>query len=141
MTEFKDPKEIYREALANIPLQVEAHPPVIQRAEAWPYPDLDRLWVRLETSGFASFPNLAFTLYGPDGDVVSTMFMVEIRNPYQSLTMHLRLEPRPGEAYRLEIELSRDDAILDTRTLSFDLVYRDPAASQAQGDEGEADKE
>jgi hypothetical protein len=119
--------EIYREALARIPVVVEDHPPAIERAEVWPYPELTRLWVRVQTSPFASFPNLTFTLWGPQGEVVSTMFMIEIRAPYQSLTMHLRLPPQAGARYRLEIELSRDEAVLDQRVMEFDLDYKEPA--------------
>ena len=48
MTEFQDPIEIYRESLASMAIPIEEHPPVIRRAEVWPYPDLVRLWVRLE---------------------------------------------------------------------------------------------
>jgi hypothetical protein len=126
LTEFKDPKEIYREALERRPVVVEEHPPRIERAEAWPYPGLDRLWVRVETSPFATFPNLDFTLLGPEGEVVSSMFMIEIRNPYQSVTMHLRRPPLAGRLYRLEIVLSRDGSLLDQGALEFELVYRDP---------------
>lgn len=126
MTRTQDPVEIYRESLANIPAAVEARPPTIRRAEAWPYPELDRLWVRLETDPFAAFPNLSLTLTDPDGLVVSTMFLVEIRQPYQSLTMHLRRSPRPGERYTLEIELSRDEVVLDTQVISLELSFREP---------------
>ncbi len=129
MSEFEDPIEIYRQALERAPRPVEEHPPVIQRVEVWPYPELDRLWLRLETSPFAALPNLAFTLFGPDGEVVSNMFVIEARTAYQSLTMHLRQPPRPGERYRLEIELSRDDETLDQRAAEFDLVYREPGAA------------
>ena len=107
-------------------IPVEEHPPVIRRAEVWPYPDLVRLWVRLEISPFAAFPNLDLTLIDPDEAVVATMAMVEIRNAYQSVTLHLRRAPRPGERYRLEIELSRDEAVLDTRTVAFELTFRNP---------------
>jgi hypothetical protein len=134
---FRDPKEILDESLAGLPPQVEPHPPVIQRAEVWPYPELDKLWVRVETSAFVAFPNLSFTALDPDGQVVATMFVVEARQPYQSLTMHLRSTPRPGEHYRLEIELSRDDAVLDTRTLDFDLVYQDPAEARRKAQESQ----
>ena len=126
MTQMDDPIEIYRKALAEVPAVVEEHPPVINRAEVWPYPELDRLWVRVETSPFAAFPNLAFTVLDPDGGEVTTMFMVEIRETYQTVTLHLRHAPRPGARYRLEIELSRAEAVLDTRTLEFDLVFRNP---------------
>ncbi len=127
MTKIKDPIEIYRESLAAAPAPTEAHPPVIERAEVWPYPDLKRLWVRVQVSPFASFPNLAFTVTDPDAAVVGTLFMVEIRETYQSATLHLRQEPRPGERYRLEIELEREEAALDQRAIDFDLTFREPA--------------
>jgi hypothetical protein len=126
--ELRDPTELYRESLASIPAAVEAHPPVIERAEVWPYPDLDRLWVRVQISGFSRFPDLAFTVTDPEGQVVSAMFIVEVREPYQSLTIHLRQPPQPGGRYELEIELSRDEDPLDRRTIEFVLVYREPAS-------------
>lgn len=130
MTKMEDPTEIMRLSLEGAAAPVEEHPPVIRRAEVWPYPELTRLWVRVEISPFIAFPHLELIATGPDGKVVSTMFMVEIRETYQSLTMHLRHEPQPGAAYRLAIELTRDDAVLDARTLTFDLVFRDPKAAE-----------
>ena len=126
MPELEDPIEIYRRSLADLPAPLEAHPPVIRRAEVWPYPELTRLWVRVETSPFAAFPNLAITVIGPDGAVGATMFMVEIRDAYQSVTLHLRQPPQPGEKYVLELDLTRDEIELDTHRLQFDLVFRDP---------------
>ncbi len=126
MTQTQDPEEIWRESLSKVPLRVEKHPPVILRAEAWPYPDLRRLWVRLETSPFAAFPNLELILTDAEERVVSSMFIVEVRDVYQSLTLHLRQEPRSGERYRLTILLSRNEDVLDTQVLDFDLVFRDP---------------
>lgn len=128
MPELDDPLEIYRRSLADLPTPVEDHPPLIRRAEVWPYPELTRLWVRVETSPFAAYPNLALTVLGPDGVAVATMFMVEIREVYQSVTLHLRQPPRPGERYTLEIELTRDEIELDTHRLAFDLVFHDPQA-------------
>jgi hypothetical protein len=89
---------------------------------------LTRLWVRVETSPFVAYPNLALRVIGPDEAVVATMFMVEIRDAYQSVTLHLRQPPRPGERYALEIELTRDEVELATHRLEFDLVFRDPQA-------------
>ncbi len=126
MTELQDPIEIYRAALAELAAREEAGPPVIQRAEVWPYPDLQRLWVRLETSPFAAPPDVSFTVSDPDGAVVCSMFIVEMHAPYQAVTLHLRQAPRPGETYRLEIELSRAEAVLDRRTLTFELTFREP---------------
>lgn len=133
MTEMEDPLEVYRRSLADAPQVVEAHPPRIERAEVWPYPDLQRLWARVQISPFAAFPNLAFTVTDPDGAVVCTMFMVEIREVYQSVTMHLRQPPRTGEPYRVLIELSRDEVELDARTLDFELTFQDPAQAANRG--------
>ena len=126
MTELQDAIEIYRQSLASAPRVAEVHPPVIERAEALPYPELSRLWVRIQISPFATCPDLALNLLDPDGMVVSTMFVVEAREPYQSLTLHLRHPPRPGELYRLDIELSRNREVLDTRQLSFELAFKEP---------------
>ena len=123
--------EIYRESVANLPSRPEIRPPGIQRAETWPYPDLRRVWVRVETSPFSAFPNLGLSLYDPANQLVSQMFLVEIRQPYQSLTLHLRQDPQEGGQYRLEIELVRDDQTLDTRAIKFDLTYRDPDTGPA----------
>ncbi len=129
MTQMQDPNEIWRASLTEAE-RTEKQPPTILRAEAWPYPELDRLWVRVELAPFAAFPNLEFILTDATGEVVSTMFMVEVREPYQSLTLHLRRPPQPGQPYRLAIELTRDEQVLDTRELDFDLVFRDPKGAQ-----------
>jgi hypothetical protein len=126
MTKLKDPIEIYRDSLAGAPERVEARPPVIERAEVWPYPDLKRLWVRMQISPFATFPSLALTVTEPGGVVACSMFMVEIRDAYQSVTLHLRREPQPGVSYRLEIELMRDEAVLDAKVIDFELAFREP---------------
>jgi hypothetical protein len=128
----QDPMEIFRESLANVPVRVEASPPVIGRAEVLPYPDLIRLWMRLETSEFAASPNLEIAVFDPADKIVSQMFLVEIPQPYQSLTLHLRETPQEGGSYRAEIKLVRDDAVLDTRSIPFDLVFRDPESDAAE---------
>jgi hypothetical protein len=128
MTEMRDPIEIYRESLGNVPVYEETVPPTIERAEVWPYPDLMRLWVRVQVSRFAQFPNLAFEVTDPDGAVVASLYMVEIREPYQSITLHLRPEPRPGATYCCRVELIRDEQLLDEQAVDFELTYRDPQA-------------
>jgi hypothetical protein len=134
MTKLKDPIEIYRDSLAGAPVRVEAQPPVIERAEVWPYPDLKRLWVRVQVSAFAAFPSLALTVVEPGGTVACSMFMVEIRDAYQSVTLHLRRDPQPGASYRLEIELLRDEATLATRAIDFELVFREPDQKAPAGE-------
>jgi hypothetical protein len=127
---MQDPNDIWRASLTEAPRRVEEIPPAFLRAEVWPYPELDRVWVRLETSPFDAFPNLELLLTDPDGDLVSDMFMVEMRETYQSLTLHLRQPPQPGKRYRLTLELSRDEQVLDRRELDMDLVFRDPKGEQ-----------
>jgi hypothetical protein len=126
MTDLQDPVELFRQSQAAAPKVVELHPPTLERIEVRPYPDLLRLWVRIQISPFSTHPNLALTLLDPDGTVVSTLFIVEARQPYQSLTLHLRQPPRAGEPYRLEIELSRDGQVLDARPVPFTLVFEEP---------------
>jgi hypothetical protein len=126
MAQLDDPIALYRAALASAPAPTEDRPPPNERAEVWPYPDLRRLWVRVQTGPFAAFPNLALTVSDPDGQVVCSMFMVEIRAAYQSVTLHLRQAPRPGDRYRLTLELTRDEVALDQREIEFALVYREP---------------
>jgi hypothetical protein len=125
MTELQDPVEVYRQSLASAPQVLELHPPTIDRAEVLPYPELSRLWVRIQISPFSTYPDLLLTLLDPDGTVVSTMFIVEARESYQSLTLHLRQPPRAGEQYRLEIQLSRKGEILDTRKIGFELTFKE----------------
>jgi hypothetical protein len=125
MTEMQDPVEVYRQSLASAPRVSELHPPTIGRAEVLPYPELSRLWVRVETSTFSAYPDLLLSLRDSDGTVVSTLYIVEVRESYQSLTLHLRQPPRPGEQYRLQIELSRNGETLDTRQVDFELTFRE----------------
>jgi hypothetical protein len=127
MTELQDPVAVFSQSLANVPGRTESHPPLLERVEVLPYPDLSRLWVRVQVSPFSAFPDLSLTLLDPDGVTVSNLFVVEAREPYQSLTLHLRQPPRPGEEYRLDIELSRDTRTLDTRLIPFALVFKEPA--------------
>jgi hypothetical protein len=126
MTELQDPVEVFRQSLADAPKVVEARPPVIERAAVLPYPDLARVWVRIQTSPFSSFPDLALTLQDPDGATCATMFVVEAREPYQSLTMHLRQPSRAGEVYQLRVELLRDHQELDSRLIQFVLAHEEP---------------
>jgi hypothetical protein len=128
---MQDPNEIWRASLTDAGERKEEHPPAIRRAEVWPYPELDRLWVRLEIGPFVAFPNLELILSDPDGNAINSMYMVEVHEAYQSLTLFLRQTPRPGQHYRLTIELTRDEQLLDARDLEFDLIFRDPKGGQA----------
>lgn len=132
MTKIDDPEEIFHQSLAEAGPRTEEAPPVIRRAEVWPYPELTRVWVRIEVSPFAAYPNLELVITDAEAHVVSTLFIVEIREVYQSLTLHLRQTPQAGAHYELAIELTRDDAVLDRRVVGFDLTFQDPKETSRQ---------
>ena len=114
---------------------VEVEPPRFLRAQALPYPELVRVWVRAELTPIASRPGpeLEMALLGPDGREVAAMAMVDVQHTYVSLTMHLK-NSLPGERYELLLRLTRDDTLLDQRAVPFDLVFvpRDEAVAEAE---------
>jgi len=111
----------------------EDEPPRFLRAQALPYPDLQRVWTRLELTPFAGHPELEMVILDPDGQPEAAMAMVDVQFTYVSLTMHLK-RPRSGEAYHLMLRLTRDNTLLDQRAVSFNLVFveRDEAMAEAE---------
>ena len=118
------------ERFADFELPEETEPPTITQLEVFPYPDLTRVWVRMQLSYFNRLPNLELYLYDPDGHLLSDMLLVEHRNFYVDVTLHLRASPCPGERYRLEAFLIRDNEVLDHKVHEFDLVFVDPRTGQ-----------
>lgn len=58
---------------------------------ALPYPDLQRVWARVQATPFAGHPELEMVILDPDGQAVAEMAMVDVQFTYISLTMHLKL--------------------------------------------------
>ncbi len=121
--------------MLNQPIEFvhEDQPPRFLRAQALPYPDLQRVWTRVQLTPFAGHPELEMVILDPDGEPAATMAMVDVQFTYISLTMHLK-RPRPGEAYTLLLRLTRDNTLLDQRAVPFDLVFveRDEAKAEAE---------
>ena len=119
----------------NQPIELvhEDEPPRFLRAQALPYPDLQRVWTRVQLTPFAGHPELEMAIVDPDGQPEAVMTMVDVQFTYVSLTMHLR-RPRPGESYHLALRLTRDNTLLDQRLVPFDLVFveRDEAMAEAE---------
>lgn len=119
----------------NPPIEIvrEDEPPRVLRAQALPYPDLQRVWARVQLTPFASHPELEMVILDPDGQAVAEMIMVDVPFTYISLTMHLR-QPRAGEPYLLLLRLTREHTLLDQRSVAFDLVFveRDEAMADAE---------
>lgn len=112
---------------------VEAVPPRFLRGQALPYPDLQRVWTRVQLTEFAGHPELEMVILGPSGEVEATMVMIDVQFTYVSLTLHLK-HALPGETYRLFLRLTRDRWLLDQREIVFPLVFvdRDEAKAEAE---------
>ena len=85
--------------MLNQPIEFvhEDEPPRFLRAQALPYPDLQRVWTRVQLTPFAGHPELEMAILDPDGQPEAAMAMVDVQFTYVSLTMHLK-RPRPGDA-------------------------------------------
>ncbi len=105
-----------------INLNVDAGPLRIERMAVQPYPDLARLWVRVQLSPFEQPPNVRLLCLDADGQEAAEMLLVEWREPYISLTMHLK-KPNPDADYVMRAELARDGQLLDTHDFAFRLVF------------------
>jgi hypothetical protein len=121
--------------MLNQPIEFvhEDEPPRFLRAQALPYPDLQRVWTRLELTPFSGHPELEMVILDPDGQPEAAMAMVDVQFSYVSLTMHLK-RPQPGALYHLLLRLTRDNTLLDQRAVPFDLVFveRDEAMAEAE---------
>ena len=119
--------------IAPVDFFEESEPPRFVRGQALPYPDLQRVWTRVQLTEFASHPELEMVILGPDGREEAAMVMVDVQFTYISLTMHLK-HSLPGQTYRLLLRLTRDQTLLDQREVSFDLVFvdRDEAKAEAE---------
>ncbi|MEA3338078.1 MAG: hypothetical protein U9R25_19485 [Chloroflexota bacterium] len=117
-----------------IGLLSEEDPPRFLRAQALPYPELKRVWARIELTQFNDSPTLELTILDEAGYEQASMVMVDVQHTYISLTMHLK-NPLPGSSYRLILRLLRDNSLLDERVVPFDLVFveKDRAREEAEG--------
>ena len=119
--------------MADFPVpEIEETAPTIERLLVYPYPDLTKLWVRIDLSPFAKYPNVEVTLFAPEGQRLSGFNIIENRDFNISATLHLRSEPREGETYRLEVTVSRDDEILARESKSFEMVFVEPGPEAAR---------
>jgi hypothetical protein len=121
--------------MLNQPIEFvqEDEPPRFLRAQALPYPDLQRVWTRVQLTPFAGHPELEMVILDPDGQPEAAMAMVDVQFAYISLTMHLK-RPQPGQPYQLLLRLTRDHTLLDQRAVPFDLVFveRNEAVAEAE---------
>lgn len=112
----------------------ESDPPRFLRAQALPYPELTRVWARVQLTDFGEHPELEMVILGPDGQPQASMVMVDVQHTYVSLTMHLR-RPAPGQEYHLLLRLTRAGLLLDQRDVPFPLVFVERDAAKAEAEE------
>lgn len=112
----------------------ETEPPRFLRGQALPYPDLQRVWTRVQLTEFAGHPELELAILGPAGRVEAEMVMVDVQFTYISLTMHLK-QAAPGEIYHLLLRLTRDGWLLDQREIVFPLLFVDRDEAKAESEQ------
>ena len=98
----------------------------VERIAVYPYPDLTRLWVRIQITSFATPVVVQLTCLDQDGREVSDMLLVDWRDPYISLTMHLKKPPVPDATYLLQVLVERDEQVLISHQHEFPLTFVDP---------------
>lgn len=114
-----------RDISTTIPLITE--PVHIRRARLYPFPDLKRLWLRVDLSPFIQPPNLEVIVRDPEGRVATSMYIVEWREPRLSLTLHLRIPPQEGGHYVAELILTeKEEKVLDRKEVPFELTFVEP---------------
>lgn len=99
----------------------------IERIAVHPYPDLTRLWVRVQLSAFATPVVVQLSCMDQDGQEISDMLLVDWRDEYISLTMHFKKTPVPEATYTLAVQVLRDEQMLATQQYDFPLVFVDPS--------------
>ena len=99
----------------------------VERIAVYPYPDLTRLWVRIQLTSFATPVVVQMTCLDQEDVVVSDMLLVDWRDPYISLTMHLKKPPQPDADYTLLVQVERDGQQLTSYRHDFPLTFIDPS--------------
>jgi hypothetical protein len=98
----------------------------VERVAVHPYPDLTRLWVRVQLTSFATPVMVELACFDPDGLPVSDMMLIDWREPYISLTMHLKKPPQPDATYILRVRVERSGELLAEGEHAFPLTFVDP---------------
>jgi hypothetical protein len=103
----------------------------IEQLDVEPYPDGQRIKVRLAVLPFSERPNLDILVLDPHGRLMTTLSVIEVIDRKMDFTLHLR-QPEPGDGYGVRVVLfypppvqERDanpeapDQIVDTREAPF----------------------
>lgn len=107
-----------------------------ERILIYPYPDLQRLWVRIwlpaRLEGEA--PNVELIVYNPDGTENNSLVLLAQTDTKLNNTLHLKHPLWPGETYRVEVllsvGLSKNAEQVDRQTFDLALEFRNPEAGE-----------
>ncbi|QLQ06288.1 MAG: hypothetical protein HZY76_09720 [Anaerolineae bacterium] len=113
----------------QIQLNWEENAVHIVDAVVYPYPDLQRLWLRVAVSAFAEYPDLDVHVVDPAGHEVARLAVIELHDQELSHTLHLR-RPQANAVYHLTLRLTRGE-VLDQKTLDFPLTFVDPDSARS----------
>ncbi len=119
------PPSLEQEEMLKFVVSREPDLPRIHFIKVYPYPDLRRLWVRIELTPSDVKPVLDLEVFGPDGRLASDALIVEIGEYNFSMTMHLRTPPKEGKKYFMRGTLIYDDKEIDHLEQTFDLSFVD----------------
>lgn len=116
---------------------IQADEPLrIQRIVLYPYPDLTRLWYRLQLEALQDQPpNISICIWNPDQTENASIAYVAYDDAFLEATIHLR-QPVPAAEYVCTTEIATgmrpDLRVHDFARFRFPLEFRDAA----QGAEG-----
>ncbi len=120
--------------MSTINLVQSDQPLRVQKIVLYPYPDLTRLWFRLQLVALQEEPpNIEVSIRNADGSRNNSLSFVAYDDVFVDATIHLK-EPQAGDLYVCTTEITTgmppDIEVHDTIHFEFPLVFRDAEAGE-----------
>ncbi len=131
-----DPRPGVQVALSSIHFIQDSHQPLrVRKIVLYPYPDLTRLWFRLQLEAMpAEPPNIDIQIWNADRTENTSVSYVAYDDTFLDATLHLK-EPQPADCYTCTTRVSTgqgaDLIVLDAVRFEFPLEFRDAQAGIA----------
>ena len=115
-------------------IQDSHHPLRVRKIVLYPYPDLTRLWFRLQLESMpAEPPNIDIQIWNSDNTENVSVAYVAYDDTFLEATLHLQ-DPQPTASYTCTTRVSAgkgaDLAVLDAVRFEFPLEFRDAQAGK-----------
>jgi len=123
-------------ALSSIHFVQDGDQPLrVRKIVLYPYPDLTRLWFRLQLEAMPDEPpNIDIQIWNADDTENISVAYVAYDDTFLDATLHLK-DPRPRAAYTCTTRVSTgqgaDLTVLDAVRFAFSLEFRDAQAGVA----------